>query len=97
MHNTILKVRVSISVEPDDVGYYAYCPELKGVHEHGNTVEAAIENTKESIIAIINSIVEYGDPLPECVEIIRETQTAEIHKLEIPFPYEIPEEYLEPA
>lgn len=89
--------KVCISVESDDTGYYAYCPELKGIHEYGDTVDAVIENAKEAIIVCVNSIIEYGDPLPECVEIIRETPTAEIHELEIPFPYEVPKEYLEPA
>ncbi len=98
MHDTTLKVKVSISIEPDGFeGYYGYCSELRGIHIYGNTVDIVKKNAEQSIIAIIHSILEYGDPLPDCVEIIRKPKTAEIHKLEIPFPYEIPKEYLEPA
>ena len=63
-----LKIRIRICVEKDDGGYYAYCPELKGVHEDGDSVEAATENAKESALVYIQSILEHNEPLPLCAE-----------------------------
>lgn len=63
-----IKIRVRICVEPDGDRYYAYCPELKGVHEDGDSVEAAVYNAKESAHVYIESILRHNDPLPLCVE-----------------------------
>ena len=63
-----IKFRIRICVEPDEDGYYAYCPELKGIHEEGNTIEDATENAKESALVLLQSILEDGDPLPICAE-----------------------------
>lgn len=65
---SVLKVRVRICVEPDGDRYYAYCPELKGIHEDGDTVEVAIRNVKESALVYIKSVIKHNDPLPLCVE-----------------------------
>ena len=63
-----IKVRVRICVEPDGEGYYAYSPELKGVHEGGKTIETAVENAKKSAIVYIESILRHNDPLSLCAE-----------------------------
>lgn len=63
-----LKIRIRICVEKDDDRYYAYCPELKGVHEDGDSVEAATENAKESARVYIRSILEHNESLPLCAE-----------------------------
>lgn len=68
IHLKCLKIRIRICVEKDDDGYYAYCPELKGVHEDGDSVEAATENAKESALVYIQSILEHNEPLPLCAE-----------------------------
>ena len=43
------KVRftVELVVEPDDDGYHAFCPALKGLHVAGQTEEEAIQNNFE--------------------------------------------------
>ena len=63
-----LKIRIRICVEKDNGRYYAYCPELKGVHEDGDSVESATENAKESALVYIQSILENNEPLPLCAE-----------------------------
>ena len=63
-----IKFRVRIFVEQEDDRYYAYCPELKGVHEDGYTKDDAIDNAKESALVYIQSMLEHNDPLPLCVE-----------------------------
>ena len=35
-------------LEGDQDGYYAYCPELKGCHTQGETVEEALANLREA-------------------------------------------------
>jgi len=41
--------KVSIVIEKDKDGYYAYCPELEGCHTQGDTFEEVIANIKEAI------------------------------------------------
>jgi predicted RNase H-like HicB family nuclease len=41
--------KVSVVIERDEHGCYAYCPELPGCHTQGPTLEAAIERIKEAI------------------------------------------------
>jgi predicted RNase H-like HicB family nuclease len=41
--------RVSVVVEHDDHGYYAYCPELRGCQTQGGTLEEAMDNIREAI------------------------------------------------
>ena len=40
--------KLSAIIEQDEHGYYAYCPELKGCHTQGDSIEEAIENLKEA-------------------------------------------------
>ena len=37
------------TIEKDQYGYYAYCPELKGCHSQGVTFEEVMNNIKEAI------------------------------------------------
>jgi len=41
--------KVSIVIEKDDFGYYAYCPELEGCQTQGDTFEEVMANIKEAI------------------------------------------------
>lgn len=40
--------KISVIIEKDDYGYFAYCPELEGCHSQGNTFEEALANIKEA-------------------------------------------------
>lgn len=44
-----MSYKVSIVIEKDKDGYYAYCPELEGCHTQGDTFEEVIANIKEAI------------------------------------------------
>jgi predicted RNase H-like HicB family nuclease len=59
-----LVVKVLVIVEPDDGGFHAFCPALKGLHTCGDTQDEAIENAQDAVIAYIRSIIKHGDPLP---------------------------------
>jgi predicted RNase H-like HicB family nuclease len=44
-----MSYKVSIVIEKDKDGYYAYCPELEGCQTQGDTFEEVIANIKEAI------------------------------------------------
>ena len=70
---------VEVVVEPDDDGFHAYCPALKGLHTGGATVDEALENAKDAAIAYLQSLIKHGDPIPVGIlihEEIKETPQA---------------------
>ena len=44
-----MKGKVSVVIEQDEHGCYAWCPELKGCQSQGKTVEEALSNIREAI------------------------------------------------
>jgi len=40
--------KVSVIIEKDDNGYYAYCPELDGCQTQGDSLEEVLSNIKEA-------------------------------------------------
>ena len=44
-----MSYKVSIVIEKDEHGYYAYCPELEGCQSQGDSIEEAIANIKEAV------------------------------------------------
>ena len=42
-------MKVNIVIEKDRDGYYAYCPELKGCHSQGESLEEVLSNIKEAV------------------------------------------------
>ena len=40
--------KVSVVIEQDEQGCYAWCPELKGCQSQGRTVEEALTNIREA-------------------------------------------------
>jgi len=43
------KYKVSVVIEKDEYGYYAYCPELEGCQTQGDSLEGVLHNVKEAI------------------------------------------------
>lgn len=41
--------KVSVIVERDEHGYYAYCPELKGCQSQGDTLDEAMTGIREAV------------------------------------------------
>jgi len=62
------KAKISFSVpviiKPDNGGFHAYSPALKGLHVPGNTEEEALQNAKDAAVAYLNSLIKHGDPIP---------------------------------
>jgi predicted RNase H-like HicB family nuclease len=48
--------KISVVIEKDDFGYFAYCPELEGCHSQGNTFEEAMANIKEAADLYIETL-----------------------------------------
>ncbi|VVB91537.1 HicB_like antitoxin of bacterial toxin-antitoxin system [uncultured archaeon] len=44
-----MNCKVSIVIEKDEYGYYAYCPELEGCQTQGDTLDEVMANIKEAI------------------------------------------------
>lgn len=44
-----MSLKVSIVIEKDKHGYYAYCPELDGCQSQGDTLEEVMDNIKEAV------------------------------------------------
>ncbi len=42
-------MKLTIVIEKDSSGYFAYCPELEGCISQGDTLEEAIANIKEAV------------------------------------------------
>ena len=51
--------KVSIVIEKDDFGYYAYCPELEGCQTQGNTLEEVMANIKEAIELYLGTLSKF--------------------------------------
>lgn len=44
-----MSYKVSVVIEKDEYGYYAYCPELEGCQTQGDSLEELLNNIKEAI------------------------------------------------
>ena len=59
------KFKVSIVVEKNKNGYYAYCPELQGCYSQGDTYEEAVENIRDAIKLHIEDRLEQGEEIQQ--------------------------------
>lgn len=59
-----IEFKVQVIIEPDETGFHAYCPALKGLHTSGDTEKEALENAKDAVIAYLKSLIKHGDPIP---------------------------------
>jgi len=73
--------KVSIVIEKDEHGYYAYCPELEGCHSQGDTLEEVLANIKEAAELYLETLTE--DEIRELVskEILTTSVEVEVAKV----------------
>ncbi len=69
MKNYLLKVEVE---SPEEGGYFAACPDLRGCHAEGDTIAEALENVEDAARIIIELCMEDGLPLPPELEAAEE-------------------------
>lgn len=48
--------KLSIIIEEDENGFFAYCPELRGCQTQGDTKDEALVNIKEAIDIYLETI-----------------------------------------
>lgn len=53
-----MSYKVSIVIEKDEHGYYAYCPELEGCQSQGDSIEEVMANIKEAIKLYLETLSE---------------------------------------
>ena len=53
-----MSYKVSIVIEKDEHGYYAYCPELEGCQTQGDSIEEAMANIKEAVELYLETLSE---------------------------------------
>ena len=60
-----MNCKVSIVIEKDDFGYYAYCPELEGCQTQGESLDEVMENIKEAIELYLETLPD--DEITACM------------------------------
>ncbi|MDI6799490.1 MAG: type II toxin-antitoxin system HicB family antitoxin [Actinomycetota bacterium] len=58
------KYKISVVVERDSDGYFAYSPELQGCYAQGETYEEALENIKDAIRLHIEDRLSAQEDIP---------------------------------
>ena len=48
--------KISVFIEKDRDGYYAFCPELEGCQSQGDSYEEVVDNIKEAIELYIETL-----------------------------------------
>ena len=56
--------RLSVVIEKDSNGYFAYCPELQGCYTQGDTYEEVLENVKDAMKLHIQDRLASGEDIP---------------------------------
>lgn len=84
------EIIVTVCVEKDGRGFYAYAPALKGLHIGGSTEEEVLENTKDGIILYLESLVNYREPFPEGPNFkIQKYNAPRVKEISVPWPSQI--------
>lgn len=56
--------RLSVVVQKDADGYFAFCPELQGCYSQGDTYEEVMENIKDAIRLHLEDRIKNGEEIP---------------------------------
>jgi antitoxin HicB len=63
MHK-VLNYTLTIEANPEEAGYLAFFPTLRGCHTWGATCEEAIANAEEALIGYLEALQKNGEPIP---------------------------------
>jgi predicted RNase H-like HicB family nuclease len=69
--------KVSVVIEQDESGCYAWCPELKGCQSQGKTVEETLVNIREAIELYLETLTDEERTEALSQEIL--TTSVEVH------------------
>ena len=70
--------KLTAIIEKDDDGYFAYCPELKGCHTQGDTLEEAYNNLKEAVDLYLETLNESEKSSILCKEVFSKIIEVEV-------------------
>ena len=62
-------LRLPITVESDQNGYFVTCPALQGCYNQGETYEEAIANIKDAIRLHLEDRLADGEQIPQAVSV----------------------------
>ncbi len=62
-----LRIRAHFRVERRDDGFYAHCPDIKGIFIFCETEAEIIPAMRESLDAYLEMSVQHGDPIPPAI------------------------------
>lgn len=48
--------KVNVTIEKDEYGYYAYCPELEGCQTQDGSLEEVLSNIREAIALYLETL-----------------------------------------
>lgn len=69
--------KLSVVIEQDEHGCYAWCPELKGCQSQGHTFDEALVNIREAIELFLETLTDEERSAALCREIL--TTAIEVH------------------
>jgi predicted RNase H-like HicB family nuclease len=52
------QLEITVVIEKDEVGYYAFCPQLEGCQSQGDTLEEVKANIQEAIELYLSTLSE---------------------------------------
>lgn len=73
-----MSYKVSIVIEKDEQGYYAFCPELEGCQSQGDSLEEAMANIREAIALYLETLSEEEIRLSLSKEILTTTLEVQV-------------------
>jgi predicted RNase H-like HicB family nuclease len=50
--------KISVVIEQDEIGCYAWCPELKGCQSQGKTLDETLANIREAIELFLETLTD---------------------------------------
>ncbi len=53
-----MSYQVSVVIERDEDGFYAYCPQLEGCHSQGETLDEILRNIQEAVSLYLETLSE---------------------------------------
>jgi predicted RNase H-like HicB family nuclease len=53
-----MSYKISVVIEKEEYGYYAYCPELEGCQTQGDSLEEVMSNIKEASELYLETLTE---------------------------------------
>jgi predicted RNase H-like HicB family nuclease len=70
--------RLSVVIEKDADGYFAYCPQLQGCYSQGETYEEALDNIRDAIELHLEDRKKCREKLPQTKMVSLTTLEVEI-------------------